>query len=132
MELINQISPLKQNDYLKKLKSNLDLKSIYYINFSNNHDYFKLYNKVILFKITIIKFARIINLINSDKLVLRKNITYKLQILRTLIEDIVNIEDQAYFLDCIDNGMVEGIFLLDNFKNNTDNSKNNTNFCCLT
>lgn len=125
MELINQISPLKQNDCLKKLKSNLDLKSIYYINFSNNHDYLRLYNKISLFKITIIKFARIINLINSDKLVLRKNITYKLQILRTLIEDIVNIEDQPYFLDCIDNGMVEGIFLL-------DNSKNNSNFCCLT
>ena len=124
MELINQMSPLK-NDNLKNLKTNLDFKSIYYINFSNNHDYISLYNKIRLFKITIIKFARIINLINSDKLVLRKNITYKLQILRTLIEDIVNIEDQEYFLDCIDNGMVEGIFLL-------DSSKNNTNFCCLT
>jgi hypothetical protein len=46
-----------------------------------------------------------------------------LQILRTLIEDIVNIEDQEYFIDCIDNGMAEGIFIL-------ENSKNNINFCC--
>ena len=124
MELINQFSLPKRNDNLKKLKSNLDSKYIYYINFSHNSNYLKLYNKVKLFKITNIKFARIIKFVNSDNLVLRKNITYKLQILRTLIEDIVNIEDQEYFIDCIDNGMAEGIFIL-------ENSKNNINFCCL-
>lgn len=124
MELINHFSLPNKNNNLKDLKSYLDSKYIYYINFSNNSEYLRLYNKVKLFKITKIKFARIINFINSDKLVLRKNITYKLQILRTLIEDIVNIEDQEYFMDCIDNGMAEGIFIL-------ENSKNNINFCCL-
>lgn len=124
MELINHLSLPNKNNNLKNLKSYLDSKYIYYINFSKNSEYLRLYNKVKLFKITNIKFARIINFINSDKLVLRKNITYKLQILRTLIEDIVNIEDQEYFMDCIDNGMAEGIFIL-------ENSKNNINFCCV-